>query len=207
MNDNELKAIAHELNFWKGFVKTKRFINGWVSRRKTPELNQVVYDFLQENNIKSVLDVGSGACSILNGSVKILTATDPLGELYECIFDYESHNIKPPKPISGESLIEAFNENEFDVCHISNALDHCQDPNQVLNNLIHLAKKYVIVQGFVNEADYENHEGFHQWNIDLYCDELTINGRKVIVDGEVMCAEKVIFENNKEWIIWILKIS
>jgi hypothetical protein len=31
-------GIAHEVNFWKGFIKTPRFMYGWVPEIKTPEL-------------------------------------------------------------------------------------------------------------------------------------------------------------------------
>lgn len=37
MNDKELLAIAHELAFWKEFVKHFRFTKDWLSNSKTGE--------------------------------------------------------------------------------------------------------------------------------------------------------------------------
>lgn len=206
MNDNDLSAIAHELRFWKEFVKTERFLYGWVSNIKTPELNSVVYDFLVSIKPESVLDIGSGACSILKGTVKNVVATDPLGGLYECIFNYKGHGLKPPLSVSGENLAAIYAPKSFDVCHISNALDHCQDPVKVLTNMVKIAKKYVIVQGFVNEADFEKHDGFHQHNIDLVGGKLVINGIEFKSGYKVIKSEKMKLNSGKEWIIWIVKI-
>ena len=33
----------HEVNFWKGFVKTQRFLTQWVPEIKTEELDMGVY--------------------------------------------------------------------------------------------------------------------------------------------------------------------
>ena len=46
MTTKELHGIHHELLFWSGFVKTKRFIDGWVGKQKTPELNNFVAEFI-----------------------------------------------------------------------------------------------------------------------------------------------------------------
>ena len=77
MNSKELSAIYHELNFWKSFVKTERFLKGWVANIKTPELHQETADFILSVPHKKVLDVGSGVVSILNGLVPVLSF-DPL---------------------------------------------------------------------------------------------------------------------------------
>ena len=66
MTTLELHGIYHELAFWQQFVKTDRFLNGWVGKGKTPELNQEVADFIKSVPHETVLDVGSGVCSILN---------------------------------------------------------------------------------------------------------------------------------------------
>ena len=87
MTTLELHGIYHELHFWKGFVKTERFLNGWVAKVKTPELNNEVADFIKSVSHESVLDVGSGVCSLLNGLVNVDTC-DPLGDLYSLIFDF-----------------------------------------------------------------------------------------------------------------------
>lgn len=165
MTTLELHGIYHELNFWQGFVKTDRFLKGWVGKGKTPELNQEVADFIKSVLHESVLDVGSGVCSILNGLVNV-TPCDPLGDLYKLVFDFERHKLKAPLPFPAEELNF---KNEFDIVHISNALDHTQDPRKALDYLLQAVKPggYLIVQGFFNEATHENWQGFHQWDISL----------------------------------------
>ena len=165
MTTLELHGIYHELAFWQQFVKTDRFIKGWVKKIKTPELNQEVYDFIKSVPHGTVLDVGSGVCSLLNGTCNTI-AVDPLGDLYKLVFDYQRHQIEPPKALPAEELPY---ENEFDIVHISNALDHTQNPYEAYNKLLKAVKHggYLIIQGFVDEAIYENWAGFHQWNLDL----------------------------------------
>jgi SAM-dependent methyltransferase len=205
MTTLELHGIYHELAFWQQFVKTDRFLNGWLKKVKTPELNQEVADFILSVKNDSILDVGSGVCSLLNGLVNV-TACDPLGDLYRLIFDYEKNKLLPPLPIPAEHLNYS---NEFDIVHISNALDHCQNPYDALNSLIEAVKPggYLIVQGFCNEAEYENWQGFHQWNLDI-----TDSGILMIKGKESQFATiwephiyKKIDIGNKQWFYWIVK--
>jgi SAM-dependent methyltransferase len=165
MTTLELHGIYHELAFWQQFVKTDRFLKGWVGKVKTPELNQEVADFIKSVPHDTVLDVGSGVCSILNGLVNV-TACDPLGDLYKLVFDFERHKLVAPLPYPAEEL--PF-QNEFDIVHISNALDHTQETRKALDLLLQAVKPggYLIVQGFFNEATHENWQGFHQWDISL----------------------------------------
>jgi len=205
MTTLELHGIYHELAFWQQFVKTERFINGWVKKVKTPELNQEVADFILSVKNESVLDVGSGVCSLLNGLVNV-TACDPLGDLYRLIFDYERHKLLPPLPIPAEHLNYS---NQFDIVHISNALDHCQSPYNALIKLLDAVKTggYLIVQGFCNEAEHESWQGFHQWNLDI-----TDSGILMIKGKESQFATvwephiyKKIDIGNKQWFYWIVK--
>jgi SAM-dependent methyltransferase len=205
MTTLELHGIYHELAFWQQFVKTDRFLNGWVKKVKTPELNQEVADFILSVPRETVLDVGSGVCSLLNGLVNV-TSCDPLGDLYRLIFDYERHKLTPPLAIPAEYLKYS---NEFDIVHISNALDHCQNPYDALDNLIKAVKPggYLIVQGFCNEAEHENWQGFHQFNLDLTeSGILRIKGKSgELVPLFTAHMYKKIDIGNKQWFYWIIK--
>lgn len=214
-----LSGIAHELKFWKGFVKTERFCNGWLPNIKTPELNQGVYEFIRDlanypgyidrGGLK-VLDVGSGVVSILNGTIpkENITTADPLGELYELVFDYKSHLLKAPEPYPGEEL--PYNE-EFDVVHMSNAIDHSQDPVLTLKKLYDSCKTggYIIVQGFENEGSFEQWAGFHQWDISYdngYMKIADKDGNLKIV-GDYVSKTHFLGKvtSDKIWAIWIIK--
>lgn len=209
----KITGSDHEINFWKGFVKTERFLTGWCGPEKTPELNDIVYEFIKKNLPEGgkVLDCGSGVCSILNGTVPNdnLIVTDLLAAEYAKIFDYRKHDIVQPIPIGCEDLPYV---NQFDIVHISNALDHTQNPVVAFEFLKRAVKPggYLIVQGFENEGEYENWQGFHQWNLSL-----TEQGQIRIASksGEISYTEctkdfhRVYVELlGREWFIWIGQI-
>lgn len=211
MTTLELYGIKHELSFWQQFVKTERFLRGWVQDHKTPELNNFVHNFILEKFYSGfkVLDVGSGVVSILNGTIpkSHITACDPLGGLYELVFDYKRYGIKPPLPIPAEEMTF---DSEFDIVHASNALDHCQDPITAYYRLLLACndKGYLIIQGFENEAEYENYSGFHQWNIRLTeTKELVISNKDGIVEifNNPFYAERIKLDTGKDWFIWIVQ--
>jgi SAM-dependent methyltransferase len=203
MTTKELHGIYHELNFWKGFVKTERFLNGWVKKVKTPELQQSVADFIKSVSHNQVADVGSGVVSILNGLIPV-TAIDPLGELYQLIFDYKAHKLAHPLPFPAEEMPAV---NHFDIVHCSNAIDHTQQPTLAYESMMNAVKPkgYLILQGFENEGTHENWQGFHQH--DIYVDAKTLCiknqlGQMMIMDVDPTHLEFVEFEG-KRWFIWI----
>ena len=204
MTTLELHGIYHELAFWKEFVKTDRFLKGWVKKVKTPELHQEVADFILSVKHNNVLDVGSGAVSILNGLVHV-KAVDPLGDLYKLIFDYQKNHIEPPLAYPAEEI--PF-ENEFDIVHISNAIDHTQSPVKAYNALMKAVKPggYLIVQGFENEGTHENWAGFHQNDIWVDDDKLrldTKDGFREYLDFDPYYVQ--VKDIGKRWFIWIAK--
>lgn len=194
----------HELDFWKGFIKTDRFLNGWVANTPTPELHQFVKDFFIERCPMggTVLDIGSGVVSILHGLNLglLIIACDLLAEEYKEIFNYELHKIHPAYPIAGEEL--EFNA-EFDFVHCSNALDHTTDPQLVFDNMVRALKPngYIIVQGFENEAEHEKYQGMHQHNLRVEDEKLV-----PIDTSAVDHFRSFRFENHyqgRTWFIWI----
>lgn len=203
MTTKELHGIYHELHFWRGFVKTERFLNGWVKKVKTPELQQYVADFIKSVPHEKVADVGSGVISILNGLVPV-TAIDPLGELYQLVFDYKANRMNHPLPYPAEEI--PF-KNEFDIVHCSNAIDHTQRPLLAYESMIKAVKPggYLIIQGFENEGTHENWQGFHQHDIYVKMDALCIKnqmGDVLVIDNKPSQLQFV-EANGKRWYIWI----
>ena len=213
----DIKGASHEISFWKQFVQSDRFINGWLSNEKTPELNDLVYMFLLGQPDAKVLDCGSGVVSILHGTVKggNLTSADLLGHGYAKFFDYWAHGMTSPMAISCENL--AFID-QFDVVHISNALDHTQDPQAAYNAMYRAVKPggFLIVQGFVNEGTHEEWTGFHQFNIDIK--ELITNGVEytaLVIESKN--GDAVVYQNpyfarkihidllGRDWIVFIAR--
>lgn len=213
MTGHELCAVAHELGFWKGFVKTDRFLKGWVADIPTPELHKETKDLiLAELNRKPnglVMDVGSGVVSILNGTVPkgSLFPVDPLSPLYELIFDYHQYRIRPPYPYGAEEVGTYFHTG-FQVVHISNALDHCQDPFEAMVQMrkVLVPGGLLIVCGFVNESTHMGGAGLHQWDIALEGEQLTIRyGRDgsclASFMGETAITKKLSIDG-RDWLIW-----
>ena len=203
MTKKELHGIYHELNFWSEFVKSTRFSNGWLSRKKTPELNQYVADFIKSVPHETVLDVGSGVVSILNGWVRVVAA-DPLGDLYKFVFDYKKHKLHPPIPCPAEEL--EF-KSEFDIVHCSNAIDHTQSPMLAYEKMMWAVKPggYLIIQGFENEGTFENWQGFHQHDIFIESQTICIKnklGQMAVIDSRPTELHFV-DANGKKWFIWI----
>lgn len=179
-NKTTTDGFAHEIEFWKGFVKSDRFLLNWVFPEQNPEIRanhpdvaKCFDDFAaarnQEWDIIDVLDVGSGALPWIKGVLPNmrLTACDPLADEYQKIFDYDAHEQQRPVKAFAESL--PFDDNSFDIVHCSNALDHTQNPNKSILEMERVCRPggMILVQGFENEAINENWQGLHQWNISL----------------------------------------
>jgi SAM-dependent methyltransferase len=207
LNAMDRAAVDHEVGFWKGFVQTPRFLDGWLSRTPTPELQPIVRDFLLHRPLALVLDVGSGVVSLLTGTVPraLLVATDPLSECYAQIFDYAAHDQPAPFPIAAEDLIYT---RAFDVVHMSNALDHSQDPALALDRLRAAARPggWVIVQGFEMESTAMGGAGLHQWDLALDDNALVLSnpasGSRVDL-GTADEAHTVTLPDGRRWLIWI----
>jgi SAM-dependent methyltransferase len=172
LTEKLMTGIADELSFWKSFVNSANFLRNWVySTNPIPVVQPEAISFFGalsgRDNLK-VLDIGSGVMSILTNIFpkQNITTLDPLGSLYPFIFDYELHSVMPPIPCGGEEMSFV---DQFDIVHISNAIDHSQDPGRVFEKMKLACKPdgILVVQGFENEAIWENWQGFHQWNFSI----------------------------------------
>jgi 2-polyprenyl-3-methyl-5-hydroxy-6-metoxy-1,4-benzoquinol methylase len=220
MTELDKEGIDHEITFWKRFVKDPRFVDSWIPDNvKTVDLQDEVYEFLKSRFPKNgkCLDVGSGVVSILRGTLPSdsIVTIDPLTALYQQAFDYDKHGIKPPADYACEDLPEML-YGQFDVVHISNALDHVRNPFEAFKKLHACTRPggYLIVQGLCNEARHENWQGFHQFNITTVAPHfLFIEGKagymKIIDNmyGEVMVCLNKQLETGREWFIWVCKVD
>lgn len=215
-NLDKIKGVSEEIKFWKRFVATDYFKKEWEGNKvcielekEQPEVVQLFNYLLSENNDLKVLDCGSGVVSILHGLVpqENLTATDLLADEYAAFYNYENKGITRPLAIAAENLPEEFSE-QFDVVHMRNALDHCQNSFKALEKLISCCKPggYLIVHGFENEAIQEGWKGMHQWNIAVENERLKIQNSKeaVFFEGAEMAIAKRL-PSGKNWFIWVIK--
>jgi len=204
-----MSGIEYELNFWKEFVNTPRFLEGWCTDVKTPELNDTVYRFIRTKLPAKVLDCGSGVCSILTGTVpkEDLTVCDLLGTEYLSIFNYAHYNVQCPQPIACEELPY---RNEFDMVHISNALDHTANPIMAYDKMLEATKPggYLIIQSFENEGLHENWQGLHQWNLALQGKNLKITskrGKSWLKTGALVADRQYKEHVGRHWLIFIVQ--
>lgn len=206
MNTVDIKAIHNELSFWVDFVKSERFAKRWESAVPNKELHKASKDFICEIQPKTILDVGSGVCSLLYGLLpeSEITCVDPLGDLYGLIYDYSGKPFKQPLAIMGEEMTF---DGEFDLVHCSNALDHCQNPITVLANMITATKPggWTMVQGFVDEGFAEGYSGFHKWDMKLTSDGLLKIAEGVYTAPGNYFKQYQIEDGWKHWFIWALR--
>lgn len=176
-------GFAHEIDFWKWFVKSDRFLHNWVFPEQNPEIRanhpdvaKCFDDFeagWQEDHPIMILDVGSGALPWIKGILGtkgVIIACDPLSDEYQKIFDYDAHGEDAPVKAFAESI--PFPDNTFDIVHCSNALDHTQNPYKAILEMERVCRPggMILIQGFENEAIHEDWKGLHQWNISIYPD-------------------------------------
>ena len=176
-------GFAHEIDFWKWFVKSDRFLHNWVFPEQNPEIRanhpdvaKCFDDFAagwNEDHPIMILDVGSGALPWIKGILGtkgLVIPCDPLADEYQKIFDYDKFSEDAPIKAFAEDL--PFDDNSFDIVHCSNALDHTQNPYKAILEMERVCRPggMILIQGFENEAIHEDWKGLHQWNISIYPD-------------------------------------
>ncbi|MEY4769088.1 MAG: hypothetical protein RL637_1727 [Pseudomonadota bacterium] len=194
---HEFREIGEidELNFWRTFVQSERFEQGWLMAKPNPELQLEILLFLRglaahfqsEQRYLKVLDIGSGPVSILSNGFEELAvelfAADPLADHYNQLWQHElKAKVCTPIACEAENLLARFGTCAFDVTHVRNAIDHCIHPLEAADQMRLITKSggFIIIHGAENEADRENWTGFHQWNLAVRHNDLIISGKKNI---------------------------
>lgn len=179
-----IDGILPEIFFWENSVMkssgdfhddvVRKYINDHSFRLEN-ELQHI--SSAKDNKIK-LLDVGSGPfsrCGSFSNKWDIeVVAVDPLASVYKCLKDrYNMNNDIDLRTGFVELLDKQFERNSFDMVHMSNSLDHSFDPIFGIYELLSVCKigGIVVLRHHENEADNENYEGFHQWNLSLHNSE------------------------------------
>lgn len=205
------KGFEEEKAFWAEFVQKERFRANWASDTINPELHPDVVDLLAaEVGIRGackVADIGSGAESILRGVEGLeITKADPLG------WYYAELGCSGVVTANGENLPhDVFKTGYFDVAHIRNAIDHSESPIQVFAELLRTTRPggLVIVQGFENEALFENHAGLHQFDVSVtssFGAELKCMGRESFTYRcPAIIAKTYTLVTGRRWFVFALR--
>jgi SAM-dependent methyltransferase len=170
-------GIEPEAAFWENWTKTGggRWPDDFVARlRAGRQFDTGLESLLPKGGTVRVLDVGAGPMTVLGvasseRTIQIL-AVDPLADLYQHILT--TYDIAPPIPTvfaTAEDLSAFFGPSTFDLVHCQNALDHSFDPFCGIEEMLRVVKTggHVVLRHYINEAEYEDYAGFHQFNFDM----------------------------------------
>lgn len=178
-----ISGIKDEALFWDKLFESGGTCGGNAKvfkYRMNPQCPFQLKDDLEDVQSK-IIDIGSGPYSRLGFCIdnqKLdITLVDPLAVIYRIIG--EKYNVKFPIVVKTgmvELLHLLYKENEFDLVHMSNSLDHCFNPIIGILELLYITKigGKVILRHSNNEAEHEKYRGFHQWNLTIEDGEFII---------------------------------
>ncbi len=165
------KLLDEEIRYWEETVSNNngRFhtIEPWFNPYS--ELQDRYRPYVTPES--RIIDVGAAICTKigkrLNGKKLNITAVDVLATEYNEIL--AKNDIIPPvttRKCDFESLVSTFGKDSFDFVHCSNAIDHCHNPLDSLQQLYAITKPggYLYVRVHENEALNCNYLGLHQFN-------------------------------------------
>lgn len=174
--DSWISGVSYEVAFWNGYLSNRKNATAILEKvAMERELNLSGLSFLDVQNPVDfkVLDVGCGMVYAngqnINGIKCDFHYVDPLANFYNEIALKKKLDI--PKIEFGmiEYLSSFYGKNTVSLVIVQNALDHCFDPikgiKECLKTLKVGGKLYLFHRK--NEAEHENYQGFHQYNIDL----------------------------------------
>jgi SAM-dependent methyltransferase len=193
------KIFETEVGYWNKELSLEGEYPEDIIKRKTPEkmkeifpkcLFPLIEEYHNKIEIPVVLDVGSGPLSMLSYveeyNLAKLIAVDPLAEEYKKLLEKYKYEIKYPLiECPGEKLTEKFEENSVDITWIHNALDHSQNPEQVLQEMVRVTKYggYIVIVTWENEGSHNSFYGLHHHNLSY---------------NEGLCVKSLVDKNTKE---------
>lgn len=141
-----------------------------------------------------VLDVGCGPLTVLgkklNDRPLEIFGVDPLASIYAEIL--KRHDITAPITSvdgNGEHLSQLVEAQKYDLVYSRNALDHSFDPGLAIRQMVRACRPdhYVVFNVYRNEAVTAAYTGLHQWNFDIFNDQVVLwnPGQIVTLDNIV----------------------
>lgn len=168
------QGLKEELDFWR---EVMRFGGGWPREWRHcfnpfKPLDTDIQELLPAKQRVHILDVGAGPVTTLgyrwlNREV-VIVPTDPLANEYnDLLFEM---NYNPPvrtMRCGGEELASMFVNTQFDLCYARNSLDHSENPVEIIEQMLDVVTPggVVYLLHCDREADRQNGQGLHRWNI------------------------------------------
>jgi SAM-dependent methyltransferase len=168
--------LGKEVHFWDRWLTEAQFRDERDQRLRAhrPLQGHFVKYLNPSKQHYRILDVGSGPVSpigdVLEGKLIELICTDPLASEYAALLDH--HRIfgtNRPIGVAGEKLDSVLAENSFDIVSCNNALDHTENPLEVIKQMLRVcaAGGWVCISSIYNVGVLEHYYGLHQWNLDI----------------------------------------
>jgi len=155
-----------EIAFWRGWLGRHgaKYEGSW---QLLPEIAALVRPGMSQARIANV---GAGAMSlignVLNGVSVEVVASDLLADEYTAL--REELGLRPVVEVEKQDMAcLTYEDGSFDIVFCANALDHSQDPQQAIMEMIRVCRGWVYLKHLPHEAKWCGYSGLHQWNIDI----------------------------------------
>jgi SAM-dependent methyltransferase len=174
--DTRDRQLQSEADYWEQWLETKGA--GWAedyAERMDPAqpLKQLVSTYVDrvEHDPIDILDVGAGPMTKMgkvHPSKRVsITAVDLLADDYNATID--KLGLTPPirtQACDAERLTEHFGEQQFDIVHAENSIDHSHDAWAAVQEMFAVTRPggYLLLEHSENEGRTQCYRGLHKWD-------------------------------------------
>jgi len=134
------------------------------------ELPEYFKEMIGNKDSVSIANIGSGMFSAIGDTwptaLVYIYASDILADEFNAML--KKKHIYSIIPVERQDMTElTYDDNQFDIVHCVNAIDHCYNPMEALLEMYRVCKPggWIYLCHYVDNAKYENYSGFHLWNI------------------------------------------
>lgn len=150
------KAQEYERNWW---AERKDFVDFNFYKQFADDMMNFISPHFKISSDTKILEIGSGAGGIITylKETENRYAVDPLEEFYSSVEEFTNQRDKNVKYFTATGEALPFEENYFDLIIMDNVLDHCINPEKVMNEAVRVIKP----KGYL----YFKQNTYHAWGI------------------------------------------
>ena len=186
--DSRSQQLRDEVSFWRNWFSTTGL--SWpedYKERLDPKfpIQDHVATYLERvaANPVHLLDVGAGPLTKLGKTHRwkkiLITATDVLAAEYDKLLS--DFGVEPlVRTIFGdaEDLVAQFGEDQFDIVHGQNCIDHTASPLRAIQQMLSVTRPggFVVLYHAENEGKNESYKQLHKWDFTCESNHFVIRG-------------------------------